>query len=89
MKKTILLTLAALTLLALSAHAADDEWGVITIPKGQPIHLGFSAAEYTARSMKNVFRTCFNDATQWEVAAKYAATVLKLKTAVVLHDKSQ
>ena len=44
MKKAMLLTLAALTLLAPVALAVDDEWGVITIPKGQPIHVGFSAA---------------------------------------------
>jgi branched-chain amino acid transport system substrate-binding protein len=48
-----------------------------------------TAAEYTARGMQNVFRTCFNDAVQGKVAAEYAAKVLKLKTAAVLHDKSQ
>ena len=181
MKKAMLLTLAALTLLAPVALAVDDEWGVITIPKGQPIHLGFSAAltgdyanlgldeqngvtlaledkksevlgfkvellveddgcegspamaiaekfsadplfvgiighmcspssipasktfekngfsmispsstaaEYTSRGLKNVFRTCFNDAVQGKVAARYAMNVLKFKTAVVIHDKS-
>jgi len=165
-----------------SAFAAEDEWGVITIPKGKTVHLGFSAAltgdyanlgldeqngvtlaledkksevlgfkiellsnddqcegspamaiaeklaadpqfvgligymcsggsipasktlekygfsmispsstaaEYTARGMKNVFRTCFNDSAQGKVAGEYAANVLKLKTAAVLHDKSQ
>lgn len=181
MKKAMLLTLAALTLLAPVALAVDDEWGVITIPKGQPIHVGFSAAltgdyanlgldeqngvtlaledkksevlgfkvellveddgcegspamaiaekfsadplfvgiighmcspssipasktfekngfsmispsstaaEYTSRGLKNVFRTCFNDAVQGKVAARYAMNVLKFKTAVVIHDKS-
>ena len=181
-KAVVLLTLLVFGLSLTSAFAADDEWGVITIPKGQSIHLGFSAAltgdyanlgldeqngvmlaledkksevlgfkvellveddqcegspamaiaekfsadpqfigiighmcsgssipasktfekngfsmispsstaaEYTARGMKNVFRTCFNDAVQGTVAAKYAANVLKIKTAVVLHDKSQ
>ncbi len=48
-----------------------------------------TAAEYTARGMKNVFRTCFNDAAQGKVGAEYAANVLNIKTAVVLHDKSQ
>ncbi len=48
-----------------------------------------TAAEYTARGMQNVFRTCFNDAVQGKVAARYAAEVLKLKTVAVLHDKSQ
>lgn len=48
-----------------------------------------TAAEYTARGMKNVFRTCFNDSAQGKVAGEYAANVLKLKTAAVLHDKSQ
>jgi branched-chain amino acid transport system substrate-binding protein len=48
-----------------------------------------TAAEYTARGMKNVFRTCFNDAAQGKVAAEYAAKVLKVKNAAVLHDKSQ
>ena len=183
MKKSLLLmVLVVLGLSVISAYAADDEWGVITIPKGKTIHLGFSAAltgdyanlgldeqngvmlaledkksevlgfkidlisnddqcegspamaiaekmvadpqfigligymcsggsipasktlekhgysmispsstaaEYTARGMKNVFRTCFNDAAQGKVAAEYAAKVLKVKTAAVLHDKSQ
>lgn len=48
-----------------------------------------TAAQYTARALKNVFRTCFNDAAQGEVGADFAANVLKLKTAAVLHDKSQ
>jgi branched-chain amino acid transport system substrate-binding protein len=180
-KMFVILSLLALGLLVSSAFA-EDEWGTITIPKGKPIHLGFSAAltgdyanlgldeqngvqlaledkgsevlgfkvellaeddqcegspamaiaekfsadplfvgiighmcsgssipasktfekngyimispsstaaEYTARGMQNVFRTCFNDAVQGKVAARYAANVLKLKTAAVLHDKSQ
>ncbi|MCP4404274.1 MAG: branched-chain amino acid ABC transporter substrate-binding protein [bacterium] len=183
MKKGIaILALLVFGLGITSAFALEDEWGVITIPKGKPIHLGFSAAltgdyanlgldeqngvqlaledkgsevlgfkvellaeddqcegspamaiaekfsadplfvgiighmcsgssipasktfekngyvmispsstaaEYTARGMENVFRTCFNDAVQGKVAARYAAEVLKLKTVAVLHDKSQ
>ncbi len=48
-----------------------------------------TAADYTARGMQNVFRTCFNDAAQGTVGARYATNILKMKTAVVLHDKSQ
>lgn len=181
-KAVVLLTLLMVGAFFTSAFAADDEWGVITIPKGQSIHLGFSAAltgdyanlgldeqngvmlaledkksevlgfkvellveddqcegspamaiaekfsadpqfigiighmcsgssipasktfekngfsmispsstaaEYTARGMKNVFRTCFHDFVQGKVAAQYTANVLKIKTVVVLHDKSQ
>jgi branched-chain amino acid transport system substrate-binding protein len=182
MKKGIaILALLVFGLGISSAFALEDEWGVITIPKDKPIHLGFSAAltgdyanlgldeqngvqlalednnfevldfkvellveddqcegspamaiaekfsadplfvgiighmcspssipasktfekngyimispsstaaEYTARGMENVFRTCFNDAVQGKVAARYAVNVLKLKTAAVLHDKS-
>ncbi len=182
MKKVFILLLTCLFVFGVSSVFAEDEWGTITIPKGESIHLGFSAAltgdyanlgldeqngvelaledngsevlgfkvdllveddqcegspamaiaekfsadpqfvgiighmcsgssipasktfekhgfslispsstaaEYTARGMQNVFRTCFNDAAQGKVAAEYAANVLKLKTAAVLHDKSQ
>ena len=44
MKKIfVILTLLAFGLLVSSVFA-EDEWGTITIPKGKPIHLGFSAA---------------------------------------------
>ncbi|PIE33130.1 hypothetical protein CSA56_13175 [candidate division KSB3 bacterium] len=180
-KMFVILTMLAFGLLGTFTFA-EDEWGTITIPKGKPIHLGFSAAltgdyanlgldeqdgvemalkdkghevlgfkvallveddqcegspsmaiaekfsadplfvgiighmcsggsipasktfekngyimispsstaaEYTARGMQNVFRTCFNDAIQGKVGARYAREVLKLKTAAVIHDKSQ
>ncbi len=182
MKKVFVLLLTCLFVFGASSVFAEDEWGTITIPKGESIHLGFSAAltgdyanlgldeqngvelaledrggevlgftvdllveddqcegspamaiaekfsadpqfvgiighmcsgssipasktfekhgfslispsstaaEYTARGMQNVFRTCFNDAAQGKVAAEYAANTLKLKTVAVLHDKSQ
>jgi len=182
MKKAFVLFLTCVFVFGVSPAFAEDEWGTITIPKGESIHLGFAAAltgdyanlgldeqngvelaledqgsevlgfkvdllveddqcegspamaiaekfsadpqfvglighmcsgssipasktfekhglsmispsstaaEYTARGMKNVFRTCFNDASQGKVAAEYAANVLKLKTVAVLHDKSQ
>lgn len=47
-----------------------------------------TAAEFTGRGLKNVFRTCFNDAAQGKVGAEYAFNVLKVKIAAVLHDKS-
>jgi branched-chain amino acid transport system substrate-binding protein len=180
-KNLVIMILLVLSLGISSAFAAEDEWGVITIPKGESIHLGFAAAltgdyanyglderdgmllaledqgaeilgfkveplieddqcegspamaiaekysadplfvglighmcspgsipasktyekhgfsmispsttaaEYTARGMQNVFRTCFSDDVQGKVAAEYAINVLKLKTAAVLHDKS-
>jgi branched-chain amino acid transport system substrate-binding protein len=43
MKKRILFTLLMVAL-SVTAGFAQDEWGTITIPKDQPIHLGFSAA---------------------------------------------
>jgi branched-chain amino acid transport system substrate-binding protein len=182
MKKSLLVIAVLVVGLVSSAFALEDEWGVITIPEGEALHLGFSAAltgdyanlgideqngvelaledqgaevlgfkvqllveddqcegspamaiaekycadpnfvglighmcsgssipasktyekngfcmispsstaaEYTARGMDNVFRTCFNDAVQGTVAAEYAINQLKLKTAAVLHDKSQ
>lgn len=182
MKKTLaIVAVLALGLMVSSAFALEDEWGVITIPKGQPMHLGFAAAltgdyanlgldeqdgatlavedrggevlgfkiemlveddqcegspamaiaekfssdplfiglighmcspssipasktyekhgfsmispsstaaEYTARGLQNVFRTCFSDEVQGKVGAEYAFNVLKVKTAVALHDKS-
>lgn len=180
-KSMVMLALFILGVCVSSVFALDDEWGVITIPKDQPLHLGFAAAltgdyanlglderdgmllavedrssevlgfkietlieddqcegspamaiaekytsnplfvglighmcspssipasktyekhgfsmispsstaaEYTARGMQNVFRTCFSDEVQGKVGAEYAFNVLKVKTAAVLHDKS-
>ncbi|MBD3308338.1 ABC transporter substrate-binding protein [candidate division KSB3 bacterium] len=180
-KQLFLVTLLVFALGLSSAFALEDEWGVITIPEGESLHLGFAAAltgdyanlglderdgmilaledqnsevlgfpiealveddqcegspamaiaekfvsdplfvglighmcspssipasktyekhgfsmispsttaaEYTARGMENVFRTCFSDDMQGKVAAEYAYNVLELKTAAVLHDKS-
>ena len=47
-----------------------------------------TAIGVTNRGLKNIFRTCWNDAIQGKVAAEFAINKLKVKNVAIIHDKS-
>ncbi|MBI4595887.1 MAG: branched-chain amino acid ABC transporter substrate-binding protein [Candidatus Tectomicrobia bacterium] len=47
-----------------------------------------TAIAVTNRGLKNLFRTCWNDAIQGKVAAQFAVNKLKVKNVAIIHDKS-